>query len=139
MLGLGFEFDLPRGFELEAAYRQDALDRIGGGIAELALSRGFQAGIVRFSPELSLSWTSSDISNHDFGVPEEASRPDRPAYAPGAATTLGLGFSSIAELTEDWRVFLSVTGELLDSSVRRSPIVDGETVLGGFVAFTYSF
>ncbi len=139
LLGLGLEFDLPRGFELAAAYRHDALDRIGGGIAELALARGFQVGIVRFSPELSLSWTSSDISNHEFGVPEEASRQDRPAYAPGATTTLGLGFTSIAELTEDWRAFLSVTGEFLDSKVRRSPIVEGETVLAGFVALTYSF
>jgi outer membrane protein len=139
LVGLGLEFDLPRGFEVEAAYRHDALDRIGGGIAELALSRGFQAGIVRFSPELSLSWTSSDMSNHEFGVPEEASGPDRPAYAPGAPTTIGLGFESIAELTEDWRAFLSVTGEYLDSKVRRSPIVEAETVLTGFVALTYSF
>ena len=139
LLGLGLEFDLPRGFELEAAYRHDALDRIGGGIAALALSRGFQAGLVRLSPELSLSWTSSDINNHDFGVPEEASRPDRPAYAPGATTTLGLGVTGIAELTENWRAILSVTGEFLDSNVRRSPIVEGETVLAGFVALTYSF
>jgi len=139
LLGPGLEFDLPRGFELEAAYRHDALDRIGGGIAELALSRGFQAGIVRFSPELSLSWTSSDISNHEFGVPEEASSQDRPAYAPGAATTLGLGVSGVGELTEDWRAFLSLTGELLDSKVRRSPIVEGDTVFSGFVALTYSF
>ena len=139
LLGLGLEFDLPRGFELGAAYRHDALDRIGGGVAELALSRGFQAGIVRFSPELSLSWTSSDMSLHDFGVPEEASRPDRPAYAPGATTTLGIGFNGIAELTEDWRAILSVTGEFLDSKVRRSPIVEDETVLAGFFALTYAF
>lgn len=139
LLGLGLEFDLPNGFELEAGYRHDALDRIGGGIAELALSRGFQAGLVRLSPEFSLSWTSSDINNHDFGVPEEASRPGRSVYAPVATTTLGLGVTGIAELTEDWRAILSVTGEFLDSNVRRSPIVEGETVLAGFVALTYSF
>jgi outer membrane protein len=139
LLGLGLEFDLPKGLELAAAYRHDALDRIGGGIAELVLARGFQAGIVRLSPEVSLSWTSSEISDHDFGVPEAASRSDRPAYAPGASTTFGLGVTGLAELTEDWRAILSVTGEFLDSNVRRSPIVQDETVLAGFVALTYAF
>lgn len=139
LLGLALEFDLPKGFELEAAYRHDALDRIGGGVADLALSRGFQVGVVRLSPELSISWTSSDISNHDFGVPEGAARPDRPAYAPGATTAFGLGVTGFAELTQDWRAILSVTGEFLDSNVRRSPIVDEDTVLVGFVALTYAF
>lgn len=139
LLGLGLGFDLPRGFELEAAYRHDALDRIGGGIAELVLARGFQAGVVRLSPELSLSWMSSAISNHDFGVPANAAKPGRPAYAPGATTTVGLGISGFAELTEDWRAILSVRGEFLDSKVRRSPIVADDTVLAGFVALAYAF
>jgi outer membrane protein len=139
LAGLGIEFDLPRGFELEAAYRHDALDRIGGGIAELALSRGFQAGIVRISPEMSLAWTSSDISNHEYGVPEDAARPDRPAYAPGSTTTFGLGVGSSIELTENWRAFVSVTGEILDSKVRKSPIVEDDTVVAGFAALTYAF
>lgn len=139
LLGLGVELDLARGFELEAAYRHDALDRIGGGVAELALSRGFQAGVVRLSPELSVSWTSSKISNHEYGVPEEASKPGRPSYAPGATTTLGVGVTAIAELTQDWRAILGVTGEFLDSRARTSPIVADDTVFSGFLAVTYAF
>jgi outer membrane protein len=139
MLGLGLELDLPRGFEIEAGYRHDALDRIGGGVAELELSRGFQAGLVRISPQLSVTWASSDVANHDFGVPEQAATLVRPAYSPGDTTTLGIGVTGIAELSENWRAILSITTEFLDSKARKSPIVEEESVVAGFAALTYAF
>lgn len=139
MLGLGLQYELPKGFEIEVGYQHDALDRIGGGIAQLELSRGFQAGIARLAPELSFTWVSGEVSHHDFGVPAEAERPDRVRYRLGSTRSIALGLVSLVELSEHWRTILNVTGELLDPDVRDSPIVEDDTVISGFAAITYAF
>lgn len=137
MAGLALTSELPAGVNLSLGYEHDVLDRIGGGAARLAANRSFQWGIARFSPEVALNWTSGSIANHDFGVPASAAIPGRPAYDVGDVFSVEVGVGSFIELTREWRVVFNAGVEFLPSEVTRSPIVDTDHVVKGFVALTY--
>ncbi len=139
LAGLGLVYDGPGGTELGFRYEHDALDRIGGGTATLRLSRGFQAGNVRLVPAFGVNWLSEDLGNHDFGVPESAAQPGRPAYSVGNSISLEAGLGGFVELTENWRVAFSLAAEFLDDKVTDSPIVDDDYVIKGFTAVIYTF
>ena len=139
MAGLGFRYEIPGGVNLLVRYEHDVLDNIGGGTATARLSKGFQAGIFRFVPQVSVNWLSDDLTNHEFGVPEFAATPERPEYTPGSSTNVAAGFGSFIELSEDWRIVLNVTAEYFDSAISDSPIVDDDHIIRGFAAITYVF
>jgi outer membrane protein len=137
--GLGLQYEISEGFELELLYQHDVLDRIGGGMANLRLSRGFPLGPVSFVPQIAFNWLGSDMSNHDFGVPANAATPDRPAYQLGSTTSYELGLGISVELSEAWRIIVNVAGERLDDEVTTSPIVDDDVVYKGLALVAYIF
>ncbi len=139
LAGLGIRYEIPGGINLLARYEHDVLDNIGGGQARLRISKGLQAGIFRFAPQISANWLSDDLANHDFGVPESAATPERPAYDVGSTLSVEVGLGMFVELTEEWRIFLNLSVEKFDSAVGDSPIVDSDQVARGFAAITYVF
>jgi outer membrane protein len=139
LAGLALLYEFPGGVDAALRYEHDVLDRIGGGAAIASLSKGFQLGVVRLGPKVLVNWQSSELTNHDFGVPESAVLPGRPAYAPGSTLSFEAGVSSFIELTEDWRILFDLTAERLDDAVTNSPIVDDDVVIKGFAAITYVF
>ena len=139
LAGLGIRYEIPGGLNLLARYEHDVLDNIGGGQAKLRLSKGLQAGLFRFVPQISANWLSSDLANHDFGVPEFGATLERPAYDVGSTLSAEVGLGAFVELTEDWRIFFNVSVEKFDDAVGDSPIVDTDQVVRGFAAITYVF
>lgn len=139
MAGLSMIYEWQNGIELEATYRHDVLDKIGGGIAELGLSRGFQFESVRVSPQISMTWMSKKISNHDFGVPDFASTIDRPAYDTGSTVIPGFGISSFVDLSEKWQLILNLKGEVLPNTITNSPIVGDDLIFSGNAILAYVF
>ncbi len=137
--GLGLQYEIAEGFELEVGYQHDVLDRIGGGLASARLSRAFRAGPVTFVPEVAYNWLGSDMSNHDFGVPGSAATVDRPGYALGSTTSLEIGLGTFIELSEEWNILIKVSGEKLDSDVTASPIVSDDVVVKGLAMISYIF
>jgi len=139
MAGLGVRFEIPGGINMLLRYEHDVLDKIGGGTATVRVSKAFQAGRFRISPQLQINWLSADIANFDFGVPAEAATLARPAYSTGSAVSYEAGIGSFIELTEEWRIILSISAEALPSEISDSPIVNDDTVIKGFAAITYVF
>ena len=139
LAGLGLVYEVAAGVELDLRYEHDVLDRIGGGAAALRVSKGFQIGIARLSPRIGVNWLSADLGDHDYGVPQSAARPGRPAYSVDDSVSLELGFGGLVEVSENWRVAISFAVEYLDDEVTDSPIVDDDQVLKGFAALTYTF
>ena len=139
MAGLGFRYEIPGGVNFLLRYEHDVLDNIGGGSATARLSKGFQAGRFRFSPQLQVNWLSADLTNHDFGVAAEEATFTRPAYDTGSSISYEAGLSSFIELTEDWIIFLNVSAEFLPNEISDSPIVGDDQVIKGFAAITYVF
>ena len=139
LAGIGLQYEIAAGFELEALYQHDALDRIGGGLASVRLSRGIPWGTANIVPQIAYNWLSADMSNHDFGVPLAAATPERPAYELGSTNSIEAGLGVFVELSEDWRIIVNVAAERLDGSVTRSPIVDDDVVVKGLAVVTYIF
>lgn len=137
--GLGLQYEISEGFELEILYQHDVLDRIGGGIANVRLSRGIPWGTTTFVPQIAYNWLSSEMSNHDFGVPPNAALPQRPAYRLGSTTSVEAGLGVFIELSEEWRIIVNVAGERLDDDVTASPIVDDDVVIKGLAIVSYVF
>jgi outer membrane protein len=139
LAGLGLRYELPGGVNLLARYEHDVLDNIGGGQGRVRLSKGFQTGIFRLIPQLSVNWLASDLANHDFGVPASVALPGRPAYAVGDVVSVEAGFGSFIEITENWRAIINLSVEQFGDEVGDSPIVDTDRVVRGFAAITYVF
>ncbi len=139
MAGLGFRYEIPGGVNLSLRYEHDVLDKIGGGAATARISKGFQAGWLRISPQLQLNWLSADLTNYDFGVPPDAATLTRPAYDTGSSISYEAGVASFIELTEDWRIIISLSAEFLPDEITNSPIVADDRVVKGFAAITYVF
>ena len=139
LAGLGLQYEMGAGFELEALYLHDALDRIGGGAASARISRSVPWGTATLQPHLAVNWLSAEMSHHDFGVPAAAATLQRPAYEPGSTTSLEAGLGLFVELSENWRIIASVAAERLDDEVTRSPIVDDDLVVKGLAVVTYVF
>lgn len=139
MAGLGMRFDVPGGLRLTVRYEYDILDNIGGGSAIARLSKGFQAGWFRLTPQLQVNWLSQELANYDFGVPADAATAERPAYDTGSALSYQVGFGTFIELSEDWRIFADIAAEFLPSEITNSPIVADDHVIKGFAGITYVF
>ena len=139
MAGLGFRFEIPGGVNLLLGYEHDVLDKIGGGAATARLSKSFQAGWLRFAPQLQVNWLSADLTDYDFGVSPDAATPTRPAYNTGSSVSYEAGITSFIELTEDWRIVLSLSAEFLPDEIVDSPIVADDRIMKGFAAITYVF
>lgn len=137
--GLGLQYEISEGFELELLYQHDVLDRIGGGVANVRLSRGIPWGATIFVPQIGYNWFSREMSNHDFGVPQSGASPQRPAYRLGSTTSVEAGLGVFIELSEEWRIIVNVSGERLDGDVTASPIVDDDAVVKGLAIVSYVF
>ena len=52
---------------------------------------------------------------------------------------VGAGVASFIELTEDWRIVLSLSAEFLPDEIVSSPIVTDDRIMKDFAAITYVF
>jgi outer membrane protein len=139
MAGLAVEFELPRGIDLSLRYQHDIFNRIGGGGARLGLDKAYSLGVVRIMPEVGVNWSSSDLSNHDFGVPPAAATLDRPAYELDDTISFEVGLASFIEISRDWLIVMNLAVERFDNEVTTSPIVIDDQVVKGFFALNYVF
>ena len=139
MAGLAVQAELPGGVDLSLNYEHDVLGRIGGGEARLGLSKSFQFGVLRLSPEIGLNWLSSNMSNHDFGVPDGKATADRPSYDLDDTMSVEGGLGVFIEITTDWLVVANVGTEAYGGTVTDSPIVEKNYVVKGFAAINYVF
>ncbi|MBT8126863.1 MAG: DUF2141 domain-containing protein [Gammaproteobacteria bacterium] len=139
LAGLAIQAELPGVVDLELGYQHDVLDRIGGGVAGLSVSKGLQSGIVRFTPKLGINYTSSEIANHDFGVPADKATASRPAYTLGSTTSIEAGIGLFIEITREWLFVVDLNWEKFSDEVTDSPIVDKDSVVKGFAVISYVF
>lgn len=139
MGGVALIRELPAGVDLAASARTDLLNRHGGHIASLTLSRGFQLGNWRVSPSIGVNWLSGALADYEFGVPVAAQTDGRPAYSLSSALNREIGVSLFYELTPDWQLVGNLGLEQLDDAIVDSPIVDQQRLTKGFVSLTYAF
>jgi len=139
MAGLALQAELPGGVDLSLEGSADALNRIGGMEASIALDKSFQFGLLRLSPRLAANWMDEQMAANDYGVPAGKAAPDRPAYDPGASYSTEAGIGLYIEITTEWLLVGSAGVERLDHQATDSPLIDKGHVFKGFAAVNYAF
>ncbi|MCG6939319.1 MAG: MipA/OmpV family protein [Gammaproteobacteria bacterium] len=139
MAGLAVRAELPGGLDASARYEVDVLDRIGGEEARIEFRKPLQLDILRFVPTVAVNWSSSAMSNHDYGVPQSNATAQRPAYHLGDVYSVEAGLGLFIEVTTDWLVIINIAAESLSNDVTASPIVSEDHVIKGFAAVNYVF
>jgi len=139
MGGLTLKAETLGGVGLSLSYEADVLNKIGGYEGQFQIQKRFQWGLLGISPNLNLHWQSSELSNHDFGVPPEKANTERIAFQLQDTIGKELGLSASLEISENWFIFLSTNYEWLDGEVRTSPLVESNHVLKGVFVINYLF
>ncbi len=139
LAGLALKAQLPAAVDLEISYKHDLLDRVGGGMANLNISKDLQRGILRITPQLQFNYLSADLSNYDFGVPAEKATMLRPAYKLSSTSSIEVGIGLFAEITREWLLLVDLRYEALNDDVVNSPLVDEGSVIKGFAVINYVF
>jgi outer membrane protein len=139
MLGLAYQAELPGGLEGNLSFDYDVLDEFGGSTAQVSLGKTFQRGIARLTPQIGVNWLSDKMSNYDFGVSAMQARTGRAAYAPGEAWNPEIGLGTFVEVSRNWLIVGNLEAELLDNTIRKSPIVSEDYVLKVFIGVNYVF
>ena len=119
---------------------RDATAVSHGGELRLGYRDEFGSGRLRLRPHLMLSWRNSALNDYYYGVSPAEAAPGRPAYAPGAGGEAQLDLYAIYRLTRAWYAVGGLTLTRRPSSVRSSPIVEGDRVqAGAFAGVMYDF
>jgi len=139
LAGLAVQAELPGDVNLELGYKFDVLDRTGGGEASLVISKALQFGTLRITPQLGINYLSSEISNYDFGVPDNRAIVARPAYELDSTISIEAGIGLFIEITREWLLLVNMNIEKLSDEVADSPIVGHDSVVKGFAAINYAF
>ncbi len=139
MAGLSLQVNTIAGINLSTGYQMDALNRIGGGEGRVAISRSFPWERFRFNPSISVNYMLPRLARHDYGVTPAEATEERPVYRPGTALNPEVGLSVFAEITPNIMGAIISSVEWLDSSIRRSPIVEDHYVIKGTSFIVYMF
>jgi outer membrane protein len=117
---------------LDLMAQTDVLDVHNGQEYTLKLALPFQGRNWQLIPQFDVLYQSEDLVNYYFGVTEQEATAVRPAYSPGAGTTLSGSLNFSWRFLPKWYVTASAQLDYLPDVIRDSPIVSRDTV-GRFV------
>jgi len=110
--------------QVSAEWLADLSGHSRGQKLQAEVEHRFGLGRFALTPRLQAQWADSQVVDYYFGVRDAEALPNRPAYSPGAATSVGAG------LRVDWlagahhALFLDVGATHVAGGISRSPIVD---------------
>ncbi len=139
MSGIGLVYHLPGDVKGLLRYEFDILDRIGGDLWQMELSKSFQWTKIAISPVMQMNWSSARLSQYDFGVPSEKALPNRPAYQLSESITYEIGLNTRITFGDNWILMAMVREEILDDTIAKSPIIQKKYHLKSLISLSYSF
>jgi len=108
---------------LKAEFVHDALDVTKGDELRFGYGYDWDSGRWHLRPAITLMQRSASLNNYYYGVRADEATANRPQYMPGAGTDAWLGLYGYYDLSRGWRALGGIGVNLLDSQVRKSPIV----------------
>ncbi len=140
-LEAGLRLAGPRFLPLETGLevRGDTLGSHDGLSAAFDLGWRFIGRNGFFRPSLRLEWQSPALADYLYGVSEDESRADRPAYDPGDTLHCGLDGIYVRTFANRWEWTLTAGVNLLDKEAADSPIVEHTAVWRTLTGIGYRF
>lgn len=120
-----------------AAYFEptDRHDGIAGRVS-ISYPRQYARGYV--VPEIEAIIQDDSYTEYYYAVTAAEATPERPAYTPGKATNVKFRIVWGYELSEQWLLSGKLGYELLDDSIRASPLVDRDALWSVNVGVAYT-
>lgn len=123
----------------ELTYFHDILDRSNGSLVRLELGTSISSGRWLHVPSVFVLWFSDSFNDYYYGVAEDESTADRPAYRAEAGVNFAIQEFVMVHLSGDWFASAEVRADYLDSTIRSSPIVGDQWMLSGMISLLYRF
>jgi outer membrane protein len=101
----------------------DILNESGGYEGNFKFAWPLRDGRFSIVPQLDLTYQSSKLVNHYFGVRTDEVRPGRTEYTPGAAWTMRPSVSFSYRWHRYWYTRINISASILPDEIRDSPIV----------------
>ena len=140
------------GIDLGAAYRlrqswgtlrAELVKDVGGASkgyeARLGYGHEWRSGPWSLRPDVSVSWRDAKLNNYYYGVRANEVAAGRTAYAPGAGVQAQVALFGSYDVSERWRLLAGVSGTVLGSSVKKSPIVQSRLLPAVYLGAAYDF
>ncbi|HNP36528.1 MAG TPA: MipA/OmpV family protein [Woeseiaceae bacterium] len=139
-LDAGIEVDFKQKWgELNFDWVTDTLDRHNGQEVSVTYRQTVDAGPWSFSPFISWTWQSDDLSNYYFGVSDAEATVARPAYLPGASQWVSVGLNTAWRASDRLVLFGNVGIGSANTAIADSPLVAKAGFSSAFVGGTYLF
>ena len=136
--GISGRWDIGFG-ELNALFLTDISNRSDGQEVVLSYAYPVQHGRWTLRPEVGLSWQSSDLVDYYFGVQNDETTANRPAYAGEATVSPFAGIETEYRFSEQTRLVGGLGIGRLGDGISDSPIIDRRNVAGGYLGLVYRF
>lgn len=133
MSGVGVQIKLPSKMSLSVRCEADVLDKTGGYETRIHLKKRMRWKMLSITPELGINVLSSELANHDYGVPEALTLDWRPAYHLDEGIVWDTGISITSVPFHGWTVNISGNIEILGDEIRNSPLVDKDIIARGML------
>ncbi len=129
-----------RGTVFGAQWLQDVSNVHGGQEVRLGVDHRWQLGASRLGMAAGAVWQSREVIDYYYGVDPHEVVSDRDfTYSPGSAWTPYVRFDWQQPLTPHWSLQATLHHKWLDTTITRSPIVDGKGSTSVFVGGVYHF
>ena len=110
-----------------------------GHTAALSWSHPWYSQNQEFALSLGAEWKSRELVDYYYGVRPEEALPGRPAWRGGSGINTFARFSVSHRLTDRWKLVSVLEREFLSSTIRRSPIIDRDTIDTFYLGLLYEF
>lgn len=99
----------------------------------------YRSETFRVNGMAGIQWNDKKFNDYYFGVDQDETRSDRPAYQAGAGTQFQIGVNGIYSVKENHALFFGVMVTRLGREQSNSPIVETKTQPMGFLGYSIGF
>jgi len=125
--------------QVRAEWSADLSGHSKGQVLSLRAEHRFGLGPVGLTPHVQAQWQDAKAVDYYYGVRDTEALPNRPAYTPGAATTLEAGLRTDFMLARHQSLFMDLSVTHLPGTISNSPIVDRSNLSSVSIGYLYRF
>ncbi len=124
---------------LDMQITQDISSAHNGQELWLDYSRGWRWDRLSVSPNIGLNWKSAGLVDYFYGVLPEESEELSQLYSGESTLNAFAGLSVAYQLTDHWSLVGNYKYERLGTNIRRSPLIDADSIQSFFIGTFYRF
>lgn len=140
MTGIRYEHESLSMGKFETTLATDALGTSNGFHWDNAWSYPVQLGSLGIEPSVGFNWNDRKFNKYYYGISaSEATRSGLRKYTPDQSVTPYAEINMNYMITQNWNIYGGARYTLLPNDVRKSPMVEKDSLLSFWTGFSYMF